>query len=59
MRVMDWWRREGDLLVENWVLIDVIDLLEQLGRPLIVDGALIGTDLPATSGRVDDRRFER
>lgn len=59
MRVMDWWRREGDLLVENWVLIDVIDLLEQLGRPLIVDGALIGTDLPATSDRVDDRRVER
>ena len=40
MRVMDWWRREGDLLVENWVLIDMIDLLEQLGRPLIVEGEL-------------------
>lgn len=40
MRVMDWWRREGDLLAENWVLIDMIDLLEQLGRPMIVDGEL-------------------
>ncbi len=40
MRVMDWWRREGDLLTENWVLIDMIDLFAQLGRPLIVDGEL-------------------
>jgi predicted ester cyclase len=31
MRVMDVWRREGDLLAENWVFIDMIDLLEQLG----------------------------
>ncbi|WP_311172156.1 ester cyclase [Halobellus ordinarius] len=31
MRVMDFWRREGDLLAENWVFIDMIDLLEQLG----------------------------
>jgi predicted ester cyclase len=31
MRVMDWWRREGDVLKENWVFIDKIDLLEQLG----------------------------
>jgi predicted ester cyclase len=30
MRVMDWWRREGDRLVENWVFIDMIDLLLQL-----------------------------
>ena len=30
MRVMDWWRREGDLLVENWVLIDMVDLFLQL-----------------------------
>lgn len=40
MRVMDWWRREDDLLVDNWVIIDMIDLLEQLGRPMIVDGEL-------------------
>jgi predicted ester cyclase len=31
MRVMDVWRREGDLLAENWVFIDMIDLLQQLG----------------------------
>jgi predicted ester cyclase len=31
MRVMDIWRREGDLLAENWVFIDMIDLLEQIG----------------------------
>lgn len=29
MRVMDFWRREGDLLRENWVSIDVIDILRQ------------------------------
>lgn len=31
MRVMDFWRREGDLLLENWVFIDLIDLLLQMG----------------------------
>jgi predicted ester cyclase len=31
MRVMDWWRREGNMLKENWVFIDKLDLLEQLG----------------------------
>ncbi|WP_311172157.1 ester cyclase [Halobellus ordinarius] len=31
MRVIDVWRREGDLLAENWVFIDLIDLLDQLG----------------------------
>ena len=31
MRVMDFWRREGDLLAENWVFIDLIDLLGQIG----------------------------
>jgi hypothetical protein len=40
MRVMDWWRREGDLLHENWVLIDMPHLLAQLGHPLLVDGEL-------------------
>lgn len=29
-RVVDFWRREGDRLVENWVFIDMIDILEQL-----------------------------
>lgn len=31
MRVMDIWRREGDLLKENWVAIDIIHILHQLG----------------------------
>lgn len=34
MRVMDWWRRDGELLAENWVLIDIPDLLRQLGMEL-------------------------
>lgn len=32
MRVCDWWRREDDLLVENWVFVDVPHLLKQLGN---------------------------
>ena len=31
MRVCDWWRREDDLLVENWVFVDVPHVLLQLG----------------------------
>jgi predicted ester cyclase len=31
MRVMDFWRRDGDWLAENWVFIDMIDLLNQIG----------------------------
>ena len=27
----DFWRREGDKLAENWVFIDKIDLLQQMG----------------------------
>lgn len=34
MRVMDFWRREGDLLAENWVFIDIPDLLNQMGFDL-------------------------
>jgi hypothetical protein len=30
MRVIDFWRREGTLLRENWVFIDQIDLLLQM-----------------------------
>lgn len=30
MRVMDVWRREDDRLAENWVYIDLIDLLRQM-----------------------------
>jgi predicted ester cyclase len=31
VRYMDIWRSEGDKLVENWVLIDLIDFMEQIG----------------------------
>ena len=34
MRVMDWWRREGGLLRENWVFIDLPDLFMQFGIDL-------------------------
>jgi len=31
VRYMDIWRAEGDKLVENWVLIDILGFIEQLG----------------------------
>ena len=31
LRVMDIWRREGDLLKENWVAIDIIHMCLQMG----------------------------
>lgn len=35
MRVMDWWRQEDGLLVENWVLIDLPHLFLQMGVDLL------------------------
>lgn len=35
MNVMDWWRRDADLLVENWVLIDILDIYRQLGVDML------------------------
>lgn len=35
MRVMDWWRRDGALLRENWVLIDLPHLMLQMGVDLM------------------------
>lgn len=35
MRVMDFWRKEDGLLRENWVFIDMLDLLSQLGINVI------------------------
>ncbi|MDK1118111.1 MAG: ester cyclase [Anaerolineae bacterium] len=35
MRIMDWWRREAEWLVENWVLIDLPDLFLQFGVDLL------------------------
>jgi predicted ester cyclase len=34
-RIMDFWRRENDMLAENWVFIDMIDLLGQFGIDLL------------------------
>lgn len=34
IRDFDWWKREGDLLIENWVPIDLIDLCLQMGVDL-------------------------
>ncbi|MEM7440574.1 MAG: ester cyclase [Pseudomonadota bacterium] len=34
MRVCDWWRRDGDKLKENWVFVDIPDVLRQMGRDL-------------------------
>ncbi len=31
MRVMDFYRVEGDLIAENWVPIDIVDMLRQMG----------------------------
>ncbi len=31
LRVVDYWRREGDHLKENWVFIDMPHVLKQLG----------------------------
>jgi predicted ester cyclase len=44
MRVMDFWRRECDRLAENWVFVDVIDVLRQLGVDVFARmGALRGS----------------
>ncbi|WP_430443666.1 ester cyclase [Sphingorhabdus contaminans] len=34
-RIMDYWRREGGMLVENWVFIDMVDLIGQFGIDLL------------------------
>jgi predicted ester cyclase len=36
-RIMDFWRRDGDWLTENWVFIDMVDLLGQFGIDLLPD----------------------
>ena len=33
----DWWRREGDLLVENWVFVDIPHVLLQMGYDLFAN----------------------
>lgn len=47
MRVMDIWRREGARLRENWVFVDLIDLLRQLGVDVFARMAALGPATPA------------
>ena len=35
LRDFDWWKRDGELLTENWVPIDMIDLFRQMGVDLM------------------------
>ncbi len=35
LRDFDWWKREGDFLIENWVPIDMIDLFRQMDVDLM------------------------
>ena len=35
LRDFDWWKREGEFIIENWVPIDMIDLCRQLGVDLM------------------------
>ena len=36
IRDFDWWKRgENDLLIENWIPIDMIDLCRQMGADLM------------------------
>ena len=37
LRVMDFYRREGDFIMENWVLIDMIHLGLQMGKDIFAD----------------------
>jgi predicted ester cyclase len=46
MRYMDFWRVEGDRLAENWVLIDILDFLGQLGYDVEKVLAFIGSKPP-------------
>lgn len=46
IRYMDIWRREGDKLVENWVMIDLLDFLEQAGYDVAKVLRFIGSKGP-------------
>lgn len=48
MRVMDFWKRSGDLLDENWVLIDLLDLLIQMDFDVLQRLRESGELLPET-----------
>ena len=43
MRVMDFWRRDRSALRENWVFIDLIDLLGQMNVDVLAQAGITGT----------------
>ena len=50
---MDFWRVEGDKLVENWVLIDILDFLDQVGYDVEKVLKFIGSKPPSFFDDVD------
>jgi predicted ester cyclase len=42
MNLMDFWYREGDVLLENWVLLDIVDIFRQFGVDLLASPAQAG-----------------
>ena len=40
VRVADLYRRQGNLLIENWVFVDIIDMLLQLGVDVFADAGI-------------------
>ena len=53
IRYMDFWRVEGGKLKENWVLIDILDFLEQLGYDVDKVLKFIGSKPPEFFGDQD------
>ncbi len=51
LRVMDFWRVEGTQIMENWVLLDMLDLFRQMGVDLIAMAAR-GERIAPPSGAV-------
>lgn len=55
LHLMDFWRREGDLLAENWVLIDMIDLLSQINVDVfkrLKEGRYFDTNISSTGKEI-------
>lgn len=53
VRYTDFWRVEGDKLAENWVLIDILDFLEQLGYDVEKVLKFIGSKPPSFFDEVE------
>lgn len=48
MRVMDFYRLEGGLIAENWVPIDIIDILRQMGTDVLARVRHLSGEPPQT-----------